>query len=98
MLNVLIQQLISGGFKQEAARIAANAPDLLLYAQKSGEPWLVGGASKTGGGVLVHFFSVAAIKRLSQEFDPTKPSDLNYYPLVKASERFPINDPPLKAD
>ena len=47
----------------------------------------------TGGGVLIHFFTVAAIKRLSQEIDPTKLSDLDYYPLVKAGERFPINDP-----
>ena len=52
----------------------------------------------TVGGVLIHFFTVAAIKRLSQEIDPTKLSDLDYYPLVKAGERFPINDPPLKAD
>jgi hypothetical protein len=52
----------------------------------------------TSGGVLIHFFTVAAIKHLSHEIDPTKLSDLDYYPLVKAGERFPINDPPLKAD
>lgn len=90
--------MISGGFKQEAARIAANAPDLLLYSQKFVEPWLDGGASNTGGRVLIHFFTIAKIKHLSLEIDPTKLSDLDYYPLVKAGERFPINDPPRKAD
>lgn len=51
-----------------------------------------------GGGVMIHFFMFAEINRLPQEIDPTKPSYLDFYPLAKAGERFPINDPPLKAD
>jgi hypothetical protein len=47
---------------------------------------------------MTHFFMFAEINRLPQEIDPTKPSYLDFYPLAKAGERFPINDPPLKAD
>ena len=45
---------------------------------------------------MIHFFMFAEINRLPQEIDPTKPSYLDFYPLAKAGERFPINDPPLK--
>ena len=52
----------------------------------------------TGGEAMIHFFMVAEIKRLPQEIDPTKPSYLDFYPLAKAGERFPINDPSPKAN
>ncbi|PAX57085.1 FGGY-family carbohydrate kinase [Brunnivagina elsteri] len=58
--------------------------------------WLVGGASNTGGAVLRHFFSNAELESLSREIDPGKISELDYYPLLKAGERFPINDANLQ--
>jgi D-ribulokinase len=58
--------------------------------------WLVGGASNTGGAVLRHFFSNAELESLSCEIDAGKSSKLDYYPLLKAGERFPINDANLQ--
>ncbi len=57
--------------------------------------WLTGGASNTGGAVLRQFFTNAELESLSREIDTTKESGLDYYPLLKAGDRFPINDPNL---
>lgn len=77
------------------SKVRIDAPDIGLYSHKLGDYWLVGGASNTGGGVLKHFFSVEEMRQLSAQIDPTTLNDLNYYPLLKAGERFPINDPAL---
>lgn len=66
-----------------------------IYSHRWGDLWLVGGASNTGGAVLRHFFSDAELIALSQEIDPDRPSNLDYYPLLTAGERFPIYDPYL---
>lgn len=66
-----------------------------IYSHRLGERWLVGGASNTGGAVLKQFFSSEELVRLSQEIDPAQESSLDYYPLLKPGERFPINDPQL---
>ena len=66
-----------------------------IYSHRLGDLWLVGGASNTGGAVLRHFFSDAELVSLSQEIDPSQPSDLDYYPLLTPGDRFPINDPDL---
>lgn len=66
-----------------------------IYSHRLGDLWLVGGASNTGGAVLQQFFSAAELKSFSQKINPDRPSELNYYPLLKPGERFPINDPHL---
>lgn len=72
-----------------------DAPDIGLYSHRVGAGWLVGGASNTGGGVLASLFTVAQMEQLSMRIDPAIASDLDYYPLLRAGERFPINDPAL---
>ena len=67
-----------------------------IYSHRLGPLWLVGGASNTGGAVLRQFFSDAELDRLSQQLQPDHPSWLDYYPLSKPGERFPINDPSLQ--
>ncbi|NER39747.1 MAG: FGGY-family carbohydrate kinase [Oscillatoria sp. SIO1A7] len=57
--------------------------------------WLPGGASNTGGAVLRQFFSDRELTELSGQIDPSRESPLDYYPLIKPGERFPINDPKL---
>lgn len=54
--------------------------------------WLVGGASNTGGSILRHFFTDEQLIQLSSQIDPHSPCELDYYPLLKPGERFPIND------
>ncbi|MBO6673791.1 MAG: FGGY-family carbohydrate kinase [Rhizobiales bacterium] len=66
-----------------------------VYSHKVGNSWLAGGASNTGGGVLAAFFTSDELTALSAQIDPKTPSDLDYYPLLKPGERFPINDPDL---
>ncbi|MEG3861927.1 FGGY-family carbohydrate kinase, partial [Microcoleus sp. herbarium12] len=60
-----------------------------------GDLWLVGGASNTGGAVLRHFFTDAELTTYSTQIDPDRESLLDYYPLLKKGDRFPINDPNL---
>lgn len=64
-----------------------------VYSHRLGDQWLVGGASNTGGGVLAHHFTPEQITTLSASIDPELASGLDYYPLLKPGERFPINDP-----
>jgi sugar (pentulose or hexulose) kinase len=66
-----------------------------IYSHRLGDLWLVGGASNTGGAVLQQFFSTAELASLSVEIDRDRPSPLDYYPLTRPGERFPINDPLL---
>jgi xylulokinase len=66
-----------------------------IYSHRLGDLWLTGGASNTGGAVLREFFTNAELESLSREIDPTQASNLDYYPLLKAGDRFPINDPNL---
>jgi sugar (pentulose or hexulose) kinase len=66
-----------------------------IYSHRLGNLWLVGGASNTGGAVLQQFFSQDELDSLSPQIDPEQPSPLDYYPLLKPGERFPINDPTL---
>jgi D-ribulokinase len=66
-----------------------------LQGGAGGGLWLVGGASNTGGAVLRHFFTDAELESLSKNIDPEKESLLDYYPLLKKGDRFPINDSEL---
>jgi sugar (pentulose or hexulose) kinase len=64
-----------------------------VYSHRLGNLWLTGGASNTGGAVLKKFFSEEELVKYSLEIDADKISNLNYYPLLKIGDRFPINDP-----
>lgn len=66
-----------------------------IYSHRFGNLWLVGGASNTGGAVLRHFFTDAELATLSHQINPVIESPLDYYPLLKPGDRFPINDPNL---
>jgi len=66
-----------------------------IYSHRFGDLWLTGGASNTGGAVLKEYFTSEELENLSNEIDVTKSSELDYYPLLKSGERFPINDPDL---
>ncbi|HEY9863820.1 MAG TPA: FGGY-family carbohydrate kinase [Candidatus Obscuribacterales bacterium] len=66
-----------------------------IYSHRLGDLWLTGGASNTGGAVLRQFFSDRSLENFSRQINPNSNSNLNYYPLIKKGDRFPINDPEL---
>lgn len=45
--------------------------------------------------MLRRFFSDQQLQDLTPRLDPSRPTGLDYYPLVQPGERFPINDPAL---
>ena len=71
------------------------APEFGIYSHRIGSTWLAGGASNTGGKVIEQFFPRDRLAALSAGLNPERPTGLNYYPLPKPGERFPINDPKL---
>lgn len=73
-----------------------DAPEMGLYSHRIGASWLVGGASNTGGGVLKGLFDAEALYQLSAQIDPSVESPLDYYPLSRPGQRFPVNDPQLQ--
>jgi sugar (pentulose or hexulose) kinase len=63
-----------------------------VYSHKLGDVWLAGGASNTGGAVLKQFFSDAQLNAMTPLLKPAQATQLDFYPLCKAGERFPVND------
>ncbi len=68
-----------------------------IYSHRFGDRWLVGGASNTGGAVLKKYFTTEELIELSDRISTSQASPLDYYPLLKPGDRFPINDPELQA-
>lgn len=74
---------------------AIFAPEYGVYSQPLLDMWLVGGASNSGGAVLLKYFSKQQMQQLTQHLQPEKSTRLQYYPLLQAGERFPVNDPAM---
>jgi D-ribulokinase len=72
-----------------------EAPEYGVYSHRYGDLWLAGGASNAGAGVLRLYFDDGQLAALSAQIDPLQASPLDYYPLSKIGERFPINDAQL---
>lgn len=72
------------------------APEYGVYSHRIGNQWLVGGASNTGGQVLLEYFSPEQMKVLERKLDPAHETGSDYYPLLKPGERFPENAPNKK--
>ncbi|MBC2731110.1 FGGY-family carbohydrate kinase [Thiobacillus sp.] len=66
-----------------------------VYSHWFGSRWLTGGASNSGGAVLRQFFDDRQLTALSEKINPAIASPLDYVPLPKPGERFPLNDPTL---
>ncbi|MDQ0457916.1 FGGY-family carbohydrate kinase [Rhizobium paknamense] len=72
------------------------APEYGIYSHRIGNMWLAGGASNSGGAVLAAHFTAEQMAALSARIDPAQESGLDFYPLSKPGERFPLNDPSLQ--
>ena len=71
------------------------APEYGVYSHRLQDRWLVGGASNSGGAVLLDYFTPGELQRLTPLLEPERPTGLDYYPLRRPGERFPIHDPEL---
>ena len=72
------------------------ASELGVYSHRLGDTWLAGGASNSGGRVLLAYFDQAQLDEMTPLLDADTATGLDYYPLVEAGERFPRNDPQLR--
>lgn len=70
-----------------------NAAQYGIYAHRVLDFWLIGGASNTGGAVIRALIGDEKLQNLTAQLDPDKPTGLDYYPLLRPGERFPVNDP-----
>jgi hypothetical protein len=71
------------------------APHFGIYSHRIGDQWLAGGASNSGGAVIAQYFSQERLDDLMPLLNPREPTGLDYYPLLRPGERFPICDPRL---
>ena len=69
------------------------SPSHGVYSHRLGRYWLAGGASNSGGAVLLQYFKVEQMRQMTPLLDPDNLTGLDYYPLPDVGERFPINDP-----
>jgi len=72
------------------------APEYGVYSHRLWDRWLVGGASNSGGAVLLQHFTPEQMQALTEHLVPEIPSGLDYYPLPSKGERFPVSDPELE--
>jgi len=73
-------------------------PKYGIYSHRLNNLWLVGGASNSGGSVLLQHFTQTQINEMTPELKPGQPTGLHYYPLPGTGERFPINDSNKKSN
>ncbi|WP_372522967.1 preQ(1) synthase [Sulfuricaulis sp.] len=66
-----------------------------IYSHRLGKYWLAGGASNSGGAVLLQYFKVEQMQEMTPLLDPENFTELDYYPLPDIGERFPVNNPEM---
>ncbi|MGJ4949773.1 FGGY-family carbohydrate kinase [Bradyrhizobium sp. HKCCYLS20291] len=66
-----------------------------VYSHRLGDKWLAGGASNSGGAALLAHFSADDMDLMTPQLRPDDTTGLDYYPLPKPGERFPIADPAM---
>lgn len=71
------------------------APEYGIYSHLILGKWLAGGASNSGGAALLAHFTPEEMVELSAGIDPETDTGLDYYPLPRPGERFPVQDPAL---
>ncbi len=67
-----------------------------IYSHRLFGMWLAGGASNSGGGALLKFFSPEQMSELEARLDPDRSTGADFYPLPSVGERFPVADPEFR--
>ena len=68
------------------------APAYGIYSHRLGDRWLAGGASNSGGAVLLQYFTQDQLTAMTPQLQPAHATGLDYYPLLVPGERFPVCD------
>ncbi len=71
------------------------SPEHGIYSHRLGNHWLAGGASNSGGAVLLQYFKLEQMREMTPLLDPENFTGLDYYPLPDIGERFPVNNPEM---
>jgi 7-cyano-7-deazaguanine reductase len=71
------------------------SPEHGVYSHRLGNHWLAGGASNSGGAVLLQYYKVEQMREMTPLLDPEHFTGLDYYPLPDIGERFPVNNPEM---
>ena len=69
------------------------APRFGVYTHRLLDMWLAGGGANSGGAALLAHFPPDEIETLRTLIDPETDTGLDYYPLTRKGEQFPIADP-----
>ncbi len=81
-------------------KLLSNKPVFSLehgvYSHRLGKYWLAGGASNSGGAVLLQYFKVEQMREMTPLLDPETFTGLDYYPLPEIGERFPVCNPEME--
>lgn len=75
------------------SEVAVFSAEHGVYSHPLGKYWLAGGASNSGGAVLLQHFNKDQLNEMTPKLKPDQTTGLHYYPLPANGERFPINDP-----
>ncbi len=78
------------------SEVPVFAPQYGVYSHRLGDRWLAGGASNSGGAVLLHFFPPETLQAMATRLRPEVATGLDFYPLPATGERFPVSDPELR--
>ena len=73
------------------------APDYGIYSHRIGDLWLAGGASNSGGGALLRYFTLQQMIDLEAHMQADLPTGFDFYPLAGTGERFPVYDPQMQS-
>ena len=83
-----------------ALKVVTNKPVFSprhgVYSHRLWDKWLAGGASNTGGAVLLKHFTLDQLEVMTPQLQPEQPTHLDYYPLISEGERFPNANPKLQ--
>lgn len=77
------------------SEVPVFAAEYGVYSHRLGDRWLVSGASNSGGAVCRAYFTDTQIDQLTRQMRPRQSTGLDYYPLLRPGERFPVNDSSL---
>ena len=80
---------MQAGHVCDGQRLCSAVHKLVTQKEIQAAVLAAGGASLSGGAVLLKYFTAQQLLELSPRLQPQTPTGLQYYPLLRPGERFP---------